>query len=137
MNSIELLSILFTDELCANLIILNSESVILPSMLMFGGYDINSLVAVSCVARFCSALLNYLLGIVIYNIFIKFSTHEILQQRYSLLQSIFNKYGMLILLGCAVPVLGSAITLIAGIIRYKIIRTALFFASFGSIYYIY
>ena len=137
MNIYEQISMLFADEFCATLILLNNEAVVLPAMLIFGGYNIKLLIATSAMARCFSAIANYMLGRVIYNIFIKFSTNQILQQRYDSFKKLFSSYGLIILLGCFIPVVGNIITLLAGIARYNLIYTSLYFAASSLVYYMY
>ncbi len=134
MSIYEQISMLFVDEFCACLVLLNNEPIIFPSMLLFGGYNFKLLLFVSTIARACSAIANYMLGRVIYNVFIKFSQHQILQHRYAILQKTLQKYGIVILCGCFIPVLGNVITLISGIARYNILYTTIYFAASSLIY---
>lgn len=136
MNQYESFWLLFTDSLCSNLVVSPSKELALHVMKIMGGYDINTVLAVSLAGALGAAVLNYIFGIVLYNIY-RASSDQDIKERYNKLTVFFNKYGILLLLVSAVPHLGKFVILTAGFTRFGIMRSSIFAAIGKAAYYTY
>lgn len=136
MNQYESFSFLFTDSLCSNLVVSPHKELAIHVMKIMGGYDTHTTLVIGALGALCAVLINYVFGIVLYNLY-RASSDQDIQQRYQKLTVFFNKYGIILLLISAVPHVGKFMILVAGFTRFGIIRSTIF-ATLGKVaYYIY
>lgn len=136
MNQYESFSFLFTDSLCSNLVILPKKELAIYVMKIMGGYDVNTTFIIGILGALCAVPINYLFGIVLYNLY-RASSDQNIQQRYQKLTAFFNKFGYILLLLSAVPFVGKFMVLISGFVRYGILRSIIFASLSKAAYYFY
>src|SRR5688500_6946717 len=105
MNILEAYWLLFTDTLVAIIFFTFKGEMINQTMVHFGIYDKKMIILISALAASMSGIINYLMGIMFYNIY-KGSSDPILKQNYYKLQATFGRKRIWLLILNVTPIAG-------------------------------
>jgi membrane protein YqaA with SNARE-associated domain len=136
MSQFEAYLFLLTDSLYSNLVISSKLELALSVMQTLGTYDIRTMFVVSLIGSILASAMNYLAGIVGYNLY-RFSTDQQIQLRYQKATTIFSKYGAYILLLVPLPYFGKFIIFVAGFTRFGMMRAMFYITISRVLYYLY
>ncbi len=106
-------------------------------MKIWGNYDNLYILLAATLGVSIGMLMDYMMGIVLYKIFLKYNNDENTVARYEKIKGLFNKYGNNILCLSFVPYLGKFIPLIAGFTKYSPARTLILSIFSKACYYFF
>jgi membrane protein YqaA with SNARE-associated domain len=133
MNLVEKYIFLFVDTFYGNFIFTTDYEWALVVMKDFGYLNhITWMIALLAVA--CVGMTNYLIGVIFYNIFIKYSLSDSVL-RYQNIKNVWQKYYFLVLPFCFMPPFAKTLIVFCGFLRFKLLRSLLFLLIFKSLYY--
>jgi membrane protein YqaA with SNARE-associated domain len=131
----ETYTLLFTDSLVSNFAINFSDELVIHSMKVFGSYNPYLMVLVASFAFLLSACVNYVFGILCYNILKPFQPEEEGASKINPERVRSHKYLILILMLSAVPFFGKFVMLFAGFCRVPPLLTISIGSASRLIYY--
>ncbi|TGC09502.1 YqaA family protein [Methanolobus halotolerans] len=122
LNDYGYVSLFITSFLASTILPLGSEGLVI--LMVLGNFNIHTVVLVASVANFLGSCTSYYIGSTGRNLLIS-KYMRISDEQLKRAENCFRKYGTLSLLFTWLPGIGDAITVVAGLLRYKFINFAI------------
>ena len=134
MNISEKYFLLFTDTFYGNFTLSMQEDFAFTVMQKFGENTYFFWTA-TLLGVLCAGMVNYLLGYVVYNMFIKYASQDT-TTRYQEMQSIWKRIYLLPFGLCLIPLGAKIIILFCGVLRFRFLRSLLLLLILKYVYYL-
>jgi membrane protein YqaA with SNARE-associated domain len=134
MNLTEKYIFLFTDTLCSNFLLSINNELALGIMRYLEQTNFATWIIVF-VAMAIIGSINYAFGIVVYNIFIKYSSSPT-KLRYDNICLLWRKYHLLIMSFCIFHPLAKALVFFAGFVKFSFVRSIIILLICKTLHYI-